>query len=124
MQNKAPYATKPISPEFKSGVLLHPKDAGFIKPSQEDLNRLVAVTGWNKRTIAELLDIHYSEKSGSATVRKWFTTSSSHSPIPSRSWRLLLIFAGIVKAKEDVEFVLNSQKNKYIEHLKTDGQRS
>lgn len=76
---------------------------GYEAPSPEQVKALLNLSGMNRREWAELLGITYSEKHGCTTLRKWTMKEGSkdHRQVPYSTWRLMLIYSGIVDPKED-----------------------
>lgn len=76
----------------------------WIPPEPEQVKALIELSGLNRRQWAALLGITYSEKHGSTTIRKWcmLKTAKDYREIPYSTWRLMLIYAGVVCHESDI----------------------
>ena len=74
-------------------------DPGYQPPSPEEITQLIKLAGWSQAKTAKLVGVNYNPKKGSTTIRKWRTKvdSPEHRNIPYSAWRLLLLYAGVVK---------------------------
>lgn len=111
-EQRAGYATgagkPPSSAVFRRRSCCRPYAAqGFEPPTAQDFRDLVALTGWSQATLARLVGVGYSEKSGSTTIRKWKTDAGGKEArgIPYAAWRVLLLAAGIGTIDDDREEV-------------------
>jgi hypothetical protein len=79
-------------------------------PTPEEVKALMELSGFSKKTWALLLGVTYNEKRGSTTLRKWTVNkeSSDYRQISFSVWRLMLIYAGVVKPEQDILFVNNN----------------
>lgn len=76
----------------------------WTAPEPEQIKALIALSGMNRREWANLLGVTYSEKHGSTTLRKWCMnkTANDFREIPYSTWRLMLIYAGVINPCHDV----------------------
>lgn len=78
---------------------------GYEAPNPDQVKALIELSGLNRRQWAQLLGVTYSEKHGSTTLRKWTMKQDAkdYRQIPYTTWRLMLIYMGIVDAIKDRE---------------------
>jgi hypothetical protein len=76
----------------------------WTPPEPEQVKALIELSGMNRRHWADLLGISYSDKHGSTTIRKWCMNKDAkdYREIPFSTWRLMLIYAGVIDPKHDV----------------------
>jgi hypothetical protein len=88
----------------------HHLEEGYEPPTPEEVKALKDLSGFNKKTWALLLGVTYNEKRGSTTLRKWTMNkeASDYRQISNSVWRLMLIYAGVVKPEQDILFVNNN----------------
>ena len=86
-------------------------EEGYQAPEPEEVKALFTLSGINKKDWAALLGVTYNEKRGSTTLRKWAMRkeASDYRQVPYSTWRLMLIYSGVVDAKNDVLELNNSQ---------------
>ena len=74
----------------------------YKPPSPDEISALIELAGWSQVETAKLVGVTYNPKKGSTTVRKWKAPieSKEHRPINYASWRLLLLYAGVVTIEE------------------------
>ncbi len=78
----------------------------YKTPTPEDVRRVIEFSGLSHEEIAALLGIAYTAKFRSSTIRRWYSLSKdSFRQIPYPTWRLLLIYTGAVRARDDVKEV-------------------
>lgn len=73
-------------------------DENYIHPEPKDVATLIKLAGWSQNDAAKLVGVSYSTERGSSTIRKWKTEKAKkeHREIPYSTWRLMLIYAGVV----------------------------
>ncbi|WP_370164393.1 helix-turn-helix domain-containing protein [Marisediminitalea sp.] len=83
-------------------------DEKYQPPTVEELKTLLEMNNWTQRDVSILVGVSLS------TVKKWSLSenSSGHRNIPYSAWRLLLIYAGKIYSKEDLDSVLTAPKKK------------
>lgn len=84
---------------------------GYKQPEPEEIKALIKLCGWSQTKVAKLAGVTYDMKKGSSTVRKWQTSKEdkkNHRDIPYSTWRLLLMYAGVVDINNDL-LIINNQ---------------
>lgn len=81
-------------------------------PEPEQVAALISLSGMNRRQWASLLGVSYSEKHGSSTIRKWCMRKEAKDfrEVPFSTWRLMLIYAGVIKPENDVLAVASASR--------------
>jgi len=94
-----------------SFVFSHPH---YHPPTPEEIDALIKLCGWSQNETAKLVGVSYNPKKGSSTIRKWRAkqTSDDYREIPYASWRLLLIYAGVVTVEEDLVAAIRSKNER------------
>ena len=75
----------------------------FTHPTPKDVSEFLKKYNLSHSEIATLLGISCSPKFGSSTIRRWVTLGKTSHHIPYPTWRLLLIYAGVVNFEDDVK---------------------
>ncbi len=76
----------------------------YKQPEPDEVKALIKLSGWSQTKVAKLAGVTYDMKKGSSTVRKWQAKKSdkkNHRDIPYSTWRLLLIYSGVVDINDD-----------------------
>jgi hypothetical protein len=104
--------TEPTSlSAFKNRPCARVYTDNYIHPTPEEVKALIKLCNWSQTQVAKLTGVTYNPLKGSSTVRKWQTTSEKeHRDIPYATWRLLLIYAGVVKPENDVTIMISRSK--------------
>lgn len=85
----------------------HYLDEGYKEPTPEEVKALMTLSGFKKKEWAMLLGVTYNKKRGSTTLLKWTKErgESDYRQISYSTWRLMLIYAGVVNPEQDIHFV-------------------
>lgn len=82
----------------------------FTQPTPEEVARLIELAGWSQNDTARLTGVSWNPKKGSSTVRRWKAPEGKPDSreIPYSSWRLLLLYSGVVDVNGDLA-ILNQK---------------
>ena len=83
---------------------------GYQAPGPEDVRDLLNLAGWSQVQTARLAGVSYKTGRGSTTLRKWKAPrdKKEYRPIAYGTWRLLLIYAGVVDPLDDLGRLVNA----------------
>ena len=87
---------------------LHFNHSEYLHPEPEEVTELIKLAGWTITQTAKLVGVSYTVEKGSPTLRRWRANKSAshYREIPYSAWRLMLIYAGVVKPKNDVNQII------------------
>ena len=108
-EQKPTYSTSSSLPQSLDAFRNLPSSSHFESwqaPEPEHIKALIELSGLNRRQWAALLGVSYSEKHGSTTIRKWCMnkTAKDYREIPFSTWRLMLIYAGVIDKDSDIVY--------------------
>jgi len=82
----------------------------YRQPTADDVTTLLRLADLRPKKIAAITGIQWTQKKGSTLIRKWKTSkvnsagkpNKEHRQISHSSWRLLLLYAGVVEIEDDL----------------------
>ncbi len=108
-ENRPIYSSSPGVPRTLEAFRNHPSAKpfaeGYEPPDGGTVAALIDVMGWSQNQVAMLVGANYNPKKGSPTVRRWKTDSDEHRQISYAAWRLLLVAAGVVDIRQDLDVI-------------------
>jgi len=115
-ENNGEYLAGSVSPAsltaFKRRGCIKPySDPDYSPPSPDEVDALIKLMGWSQSVAAKLVGVSYNPKKGSSTIRKWRTSvdKKDYREIPYSTWRLMLLYAGVVTIDEGLEAIEKPQ---------------
>jgi len=86
-------------------------DENYLPPEPAMVGQLINLAGWSQNDAAKLVGVSWNPKKGSSTIRKWKSAKGEkeHRPIPYSAWRLLLIYAGVVTARDGLKSIMKNK---------------
>jgi hypothetical protein len=79
-------------------------DPNYCPPTPEEVKQLIALAGWSQNGTAKLAGVAWNKAKGSSTVRRWKAPADKPDSknIPYAAWRLLLLYAGVIKFEDEI----------------------
>ncbi len=79
----------------------------YRPPTPVEVDALIRLSGWSQSDTTKLVGVHYNPKKGSSTIRKWRARADSgdYREIPYSAWRLLLLYADVVRVDEGLDAI-------------------
>ena len=88
---------------FKNRKCARPFHLGYTPPDHAEVTALIALAGWTQTDLAKLVGVSYHIKKGSSTVRRWKTGDPANfKQVNYATWRLMLLYAGVVSLDEGI----------------------